>query len=146
MITELCNVSHSSVKTCQTDPKGRDLKAQLKLLWGKQTQTERAMYLLCHMSSAHLSCLRLRKHCLTCNSGSRHRTTLTVQSWARALWVVSEPSWGVRIMLLWTTNIAYSSFWLRCDSRILLDISCYNMWISISPSKIHISQLILIIN
>lgn len=56
----------------------------------------RAMHLLCHMSSAHLSCLRLRRHCLTRNSGSRHRTTLTAQSWARALWVMSEPSWGVR--------------------------------------------------
>lgn len=35
-------MSLSSVKICQTDPKGRDLKAQLKLLWGKQTQTQKS--------------------------------------------------------------------------------------------------------
>lgn len=141
MITKLCNVSHTvQWKSVRSQRQRSEGTAEVAL--GKQTQTQKSSVLTLYTRSAPLSCLTLRMHCLMRNSGSRHQATLTAQLWARTLWVASEPSWGVRITLLWTTNITYSSFWLRCDSRILLDISCHNMWISTSPSEIHISQLI----
>lgn len=53
-MTELCYVLHSSVKICQTDPNGRELKAQFKLLLGKQTQTRKSRELpMSHQQCTH---------------------------------------------------------------------------------------------